>query len=113
MAQSKEDRLKDKDVSVPDVCPVLGIPLKVVSGKGFTDNSPSLDRIVPSLGYVPGNVVVISMRANRIKSDASLAELKKIVEFYQPYLEGECSTLSTCSQSNQSYTQSSRTDLIQ
>ena len=32
---------------------------------------PSIDRIIPSLGYVPGNVAVISLAANRIKSDCT------------------------------------------
>ena len=41
-----------------------------VSGKkGGTERSPTLDRLIPELGYVPGNIAVISMKANRIKSD--------------------------------------------
>lgn len=40
--------------------------------------SPTLDKIIPALGYVPGNVWVISHRANTIKSDASLEELKTL-----------------------------------
>lgn len=58
------------DVVIPDVCPVLGIPLFTSHGK-HTDNSPSLDRVVPSLGYVKGNVVVISNLANTIKTNAT------------------------------------------
>lgn len=41
----------------------------------------SLDRIVPSLGYVPGNVAVISHRANRIKSDATADELRAVADW--------------------------------
>lgn len=52
------------DITVPAVCPVMGIPMTV---GGARDNSPSLDRIDPSRGYVPGNVCVICYRANRIK----------------------------------------------
>lgn len=47
------------------------------------DGSPTIDRIINDLGYVKGNVIVISWRANRIKSDATLAELKAIVAFYE------------------------------
>lgn len=65
------------DLCVPEVCPVLGITLQV--GSANIDSSPSVDRIVPELGYVKGNVVVISHRANRIKGDASLAELEQLV----------------------------------
>jgi hypothetical protein len=72
-----------KDIIIPSHCPILGIPLFKVTGKqGGGDNSPSLDRIRPELGYVPGNVIVISMRANRIKSDATIQELRDIASFY-------------------------------
>lgn len=73
------------DFEVPDICPVLGIPLKVGKGKA-TWNSPTLDRILPELGYVAGNVVVISNRANQLKTNASFLELKKLVEFYEAYI---------------------------
>jgi hypothetical protein len=46
-------------------------------------NSPSLDRIDNSKGYIEGNVIVVSWRANNLKRDASIQELQKIVEFYQ------------------------------
>lgn len=62
------------DVTIPDVCPVLGIPLVKGVG-GHSPNSPSLDRIVPELGYVKGNVAVISNRANTIKNDANPEEI--------------------------------------
>lgn len=55
-----------EDVTIPDVCPYLGIPLFVGVGP-FEDNSPSLDRITPELGYVKGNVRVISNAANMMK----------------------------------------------
>lgn len=77
------------DVPVPEFCPVLGI--KMISGMGIgsyppldvRDRAPSIDRINNSLGYVPGNVVVVSYRANRIKSNASLEELEAIASFYR------------------------------
>jgi hypothetical protein len=70
------------DIIIPEYCPVLGIPLI----KGITkanDNSPTLDRINNNLGYIKGNVVVVSYRANRIKNDSSIEELIKIVEYYR------------------------------
>jgi hypothetical protein len=72
------------DVSVPAVCPVLGISLVRSKGKR-TDASPSIDKMVPELGYVKGNVRVISMRANRIKNDGTVEEHEKIVR----YMRGE------------------------
>lgn len=70
------------DLVFPDVCPVLGIPIRARSG-AFSDNSPSIDRTIPALGYVKGNVSIMSYRANRIKCHASLAELKAIVAYME------------------------------
>lgn len=64
------------DVSMPDVCPVFGMEL-VWQGKP-SKNSPTLDRFVPELGYVKGNVAVISMQANRMKSDANAEDVFKL-----------------------------------
>lgn len=50
------------------------------------DNSPTLDRIIPELGYVKNNIIVISFRANRIKCNATIDELKKITNFYENLL---------------------------
>jgi hypothetical protein len=73
--------LTEADLEIPDVCPVLGIPL-VPDYTSRTDNTPSVDRRVPELGYVTGNVVVVSWRANRLKSDATIAELRAMASFY-------------------------------
>jgi hypothetical protein len=70
------------DIQIPEFCPVLGLKL-VVSVSGKSDASPSLDRIIPALGYVRGNVIVVSWRANELKSDATAEELRKIADFYQ------------------------------
>lgn len=66
--------IEEKDIFIPEACPILGIPL-YRGVKNRTDNSPSLDKILPNLGYKKGNVQVISWRANRMKNDASPADL--------------------------------------
>lgn len=74
--------LEPEDLVIPDVCPVLGIPLfRNTGGKRPTANSPSVDRIIPELGYVKGNIQVISQRANVMKNDASPDELRKFAEW--------------------------------
>jgi hypothetical protein len=73
--------LTPADIVVPKRCPIFNTPIRIGEGR-LSDNSPSLDRIIPRKGYVRGNVVVISMRANRIKSDASPKELKLLADFY-------------------------------
>lgn len=50
-------------------CPVLGVQWDLTRTRG-APNAPSLDRLSPNRGYVPGNIAVISMQANKIKSDA-------------------------------------------
>lgn len=73
--------LQINDVSWPSTCPVLGIALTYNGQDGGKDSRASLDRKDPSLGYTKDNVRIISMRANRIKSDATAEELRKLVEY--------------------------------
>ncbi len=68
------------DFEIPEVCPVLGIPIKVGVGKHGM-GSPTLDRIVPHHGYVKGNVRVISWRANTVRGDATAAELEAVLRY--------------------------------
>ena len=69
------------DIVIPAQCPILGIPL-LVGNKG-SDNSPTLDRTRPELGYVKGNVSVMSSRANRAKSNLSPEELLRLALYSQ------------------------------
>lgn len=66
----------------PEHCPVLGIPIDYFVEGQATENSPSFDRIDPSKGYVSGNVVIVSWRANRLKNDGTPEEHIKIAQFY-------------------------------
>lgn len=69
-----------EDIVIPERCPLLGVKLAPRgSPLSKRDLCPSLDRIRSSLGYVKGNVWVISFRANRIKCDATLEELEILV----------------------------------
>lgn len=73
------DLTKD-DVVIPEFCPALGILLHKKERLG--PNTPSLDRIVPALGYVKGNVIVVSLLANRIKTDATAEQILAVGNFY-------------------------------
>ena len=68
------------DIIIPKVCPVLGIEL-VRGRKGSQDASPTLDRVIPALGYVKGNIAVISSLANRIKTNATLTQIRLVYEW--------------------------------
>lgn len=66
------------DIVVPECCPVLGLRLAVNKGHAKED-SMTIDRIVPELGYVKGNVAIISFKANTIKNNASIEEIEKVL----------------------------------
>lgn len=75
-----------QDICIPDVCPVLGIKLnKKVYKKGtnqrLKDCRPSIDRIDNNLGYIQSNIIIISLRANRLKSDATSQEITALARW--------------------------------
>lgn len=70
--------LEREDIFVPEFCPILGLRLAALaSGRGRED-APECDRLDARLGYVRGNVMFVSHRANRIKNDGSAAEHERI-----------------------------------
>ena len=70
------------------VCPVFGCDLSFNNpGRTNPPNQASLDRIQPHLGYVKGNVVFLSYRANCIKSNASAAELRLVAAWLSSVTE--------------------------
>lgn len=69
--------LEKEDITIPTHCPVLGIELKLseLSKNGGAPYSYSLDRINPQLGYIKGNVMVMSHLANSMKNNATKEQL--------------------------------------
>ena len=65
---------------VPLICPMLKIPMFVGEGKS-TDNSPTLDRIDNTNGYIKGNVQWLSRKANQMKSNANFKEVEMLYNF--------------------------------
>lgn len=62
-----------------DECPVFKVPFEF----GHHHYRPSIDRIVPSRGYVPGNIRLISMLANQVKSDATTAQVYQVFKWME------------------------------
>jgi hypothetical protein len=76
----REFAITAEDFSPASHCPLLGAAFEFrKKGKGPSPFSPTIDRIDSSLGYVPGNVWVISHRANAIKRGSTVEELEMIV----------------------------------
>jgi len=59
------------------LCPVFKVPLVK-----RTEYAPSLDRIDNTKGYIPENIVVVSRKANIMKNNGSVEDLRMLVEYY-------------------------------
>lgn len=66
------------DIKIPDKCPVFGTEFVV-----NTQQAASIDRIDSTKGYVRGNIAIISRRANTIKNDATVEELKQVIRYME------------------------------
>ena len=68
--------LSIEDIVIPNYCPILGVALKMHKGRsGGNPDSPALDRIDNTKGYIKGNVMVMSHLANMMKSSATDEQL--------------------------------------
>lgn len=82
-----EATITPADLVWPTHCPVLGIELDYPTAYGergtqaVKPNWPSLDRWDSTKGYVPGNVFVISYRANTLKNNATYEEILKVAKY--------------------------------
>lgn len=78
------------DIFIPEFCPVLGIKLEMRhEGSGRCKSSPTLDRMIPELGYVRGNVAVISGRANSIKNVGTAEEHERVAAWMRATVKKE------------------------
>lgn len=82
--RSREDgtpfNIVAEDIFIPEYCPALGIKLEKGNGK-IHDASATIDRLKPELGYIKGNVAVISYKANRMRNNGTAEELRKIADW--------------------------------
>ena len=82
------DDMKDLIKNATDMCPALGVKMEIAKLYANDSNySPSFDRIDPKKGYTKNNIVIVSNRANRIKSDATVNEIRKVADFYEKLLK--------------------------
>ena len=101
MVKRAQDRAKLKnvkfdisweDIKYVTVCPILEIPLnwgETTNEGGRNIDTPSLDRIIPELGYIKGNVRIISNLANMMKNSANRKQLEIFAKNIFKYLDNE------------------------
>ena len=73
-----EFSITKEDIRIPEKCPVFNIPFEKAGMK-----APSIDRIDSSKGYTKENIQIISVRANVVKWNTTLEELKQLVKFLE------------------------------
>jgi len=78
------------DLPEPTHCAVSGLELDYkkrpgLGQKGRHEASAELDRIIPALGYVKGNVNVLSSSANRIKSNLSIEFIESLLIYMKSH----------------------------
>lgn len=83
--QGIEFSIEETDIVIPDFCPVLLQPLEYCG----EDRRywPSVDRVDNSKGYIKGNVRVISYKANMMKSDFTIEQVKNLLKLMEEHHE--------------------------
>ena len=79
-----------EDIVIPECCPVLGMKLIPKVGGGslssrVNPDAPTIDRIDNDRGYEPGNIAVISLRANVLKSNGTASEFEQVVKYMKSH----------------------------
>lgn len=78
-------KLTSEDIVLPETCPVSGVALRLTVLGPASRDAYSLDRVNNSLGYVRGNVRVISKEVNAIKGAKDVAFFERLLA----YMKGE------------------------
>ena len=101
LSSSARKRAKEKNIpidldfiSMPNIvdwlksqprceCCNVEFSIGIKNGKGQLPNSPSLDKFYPEKGYVKGNVHLICMRCNALKTNADSKRLRTVVDWME------------------------------
>lgn len=75
--KGREFSIDVEDIIIPTHCPILGHKLDITEKRSH--DSPSIDRVDSSKGYIKDNIQIISWRANMLKSNMTLEECEKLL----------------------------------
>ena len=79
-----------KDVwPIDNKCPALDIEFIIGGHETKNYDSPSLDRIIPSKGYVKGNIQIVSALANNIMSNATPEQVIKVGQYFKKLIDNK------------------------
>ena len=85
-----EFNLDYTDITLPKYCPILEFELNYSKNIKYAINTPTIDRIDNSKGYIKGNIIVISRLANAMKNEADFNQLNlfsknilKVINYYE------------------------------
>jgi len=79
-----------KDVwPIDNKCPALDIEFIIGGHDTKNYDSPSLDRIIPSKGYVKGNIQIVSALANGIMSNATPEQVIKVGQYFKKLIDNK------------------------
>ena len=67
------------------ICPVFDQPIVIYDSDRSDPWAAELDKFIPELGYVKGNVNFLSRKANRLKNNMVFEELIKLMEWMKKY----------------------------
>ena len=81
---NKEFNIELSDIVIPDMCPIFLMPIDKALTK-LSNNSPSLDRVDNTKGYIKGNVCVISNKANSLLRDITIEQLERLLSLMKSY----------------------------
>lgn len=91
-SRAKRDKLpfdiELSDIVIPEYCPVLPYLRLDKTHTVVRMDSPTLDKLIPELGYVKSNIRVISHRANSIKSNATHQEILAVAQWLEREING-------------------------
>ncbi|MBP5855693.1 hypothetical protein KAJ83_01630 [Marivibrio halodurans] len=79
-----------EEIEFPRRCPALGVHLSYLPPQTRGKKRPevfSFERLDNDFGYVPGNVVIVSHKANSLKSDLSAEQLLRAGEFFTRHVQ--------------------------
>lgn len=81
--EGREFELEESDIIIPAICPILETP--IVYASEIRGEWPSVDRVDNSKGYIKGNVRVISYKANRLKGDMTLKQVRNLLALMEEH----------------------------